>query len=593
MVLRVAVLDEGALHRLFVRVVRDVDLVHGKRVVPRVIHAGGDGARRRVEVLHLFRAEFVLVQVLGEQDGVLQAAARVGRDEVRYHVLILPQLGVHLLELLDELVVDVDARLADLREDRVRDVFRRHAQLAGDVVFREFLQEVCFVVREDHVVADSGADEDFLHAGQRAQFPEEFEVVRVVGVEVRADRRVETVPVLAGAERQLLFAGRAPELGGGAADVVDVAFEPVDLTETLCLFDDRLTGTRLDDAPFVERQRAEVALAVAPAVRGQGEPDLRKRRDAAGRVVHRMPVPHVGQRVDVVHLLHGQRFRRRVLHDEPAVVIGLVEPPAGDGVGVLVLSPEASGVGLLCFPGDLRVLLPVRGGDLREVRQAYGIVDVLLDTGLVHRAVDERDVRHRDAGVQRLGDLDDGVFAHAVREKVRAGVQKDGALHLIGPVVVVAEAAQGRFDAADDDGGIRIRLPDEVAVHRDRVVRPFAGLAAGAVGVHRPAVFRHGIVVDHRVHVAGGDEEPEAGLAERFDALRLPPVRLGEEPDREPVGFEQPADDGGAEARVVDICIAADIDEVQLFDAPFGEVFLRDRQEPFCHGDAPPLENLQ
>ena len=64
MVLRVAVLDEGALHRLLMRVVRHVDLVHGQRVVPGVVHAGGDGARGRVEVLHLLRAELVFVQVL-------------------------------------------------------------------------------------------------------------------------------------------------------------------------------------------------------------------------------------------------------------------------------------------------------------------------------------------------------------------------------------------------------------------------------------------------------------------------------------------------------------------------------------------------
>ena len=139
----------------------------------------------------------------------------------------------------------------------------------------------------------------------------------------------------------------------------------------------------------------------------------------------------------------------------------------------------------------------------------------------------------------------------------------------------------------------RVRLPDQVAVHDDRMVRAFAHFAAGAVGVHRPPVLRDGVVVDHRVHVAGRHEEPETGLAERLHALGLSPVRLRQEPDREAVGLQQPADDGGAETRVVDVCIATDIDEVQLPDAALFQVFLRDRQEPFCHGDAPPLENLQ
>jgi hypothetical protein len=72
--------------------------------------------------------------------------------------------------------------------------------------------------------------------------------------------------------------------------------------------------------------------------------------------------------------------------------------------------------------------------------------------------------------------------------------------------------------------------------------------------VAQPAIRR--VAVDHRVHVAAGNAEEHARLAQRLERLRRLPVRLRDDADAEAMGFEQPADDRHAEARMVDIGIA-------------------------------------
>ena len=59
--------------------------------------------------------------------------------QIGNHKLLHPQLLVEPLVLGDELLIDGIGRLAHHLQHRVRHVFRRHFQLAGDVVFHQFL----------------------------------------------------------------------------------------------------------------------------------------------------------------------------------------------------------------------------------------------------------------------------------------------------------------------------------------------------------------------------------------------------------------------------------------------------------------------
>ena len=55
----IGILQKRALHRLFVRVGRDVHVLYRDGVDARVVHAGADRAGRRVKILHLLGAGVV------------------------------------------------------------------------------------------------------------------------------------------------------------------------------------------------------------------------------------------------------------------------------------------------------------------------------------------------------------------------------------------------------------------------------------------------------------------------------------------------------------------------------------------------------
>ena len=235
--------------------------------------------------------------------------------------------------------------------------------------------------------------------------------------------------------------------------------------------------------------------------------------------------------------------------------VGLNEPVPAERVHVLILRVKAAGVGEgVCFE-----LVP-RG-------QHHGVIDLVERAGAVHGSVDVGDLLDRQPCVKCFGELDDGAFPHAVDDKVRARIKQDGALQAILPVVVVGEAAQARLDAAQDDGRILEGAADEVAVHDGRMVGPKPHAPSRRVGVGAAVLPRHGVVVDHGVHVARRDEEGKPRLAERRDACGIAPVGLGDEAHLVAVRLEQPADDGRSEAGMIHVGVAADIDEVALVPA--------------------------
>ena len=128
-------------------------------------------------------------------------------------------------------------------------------------------------------------------------------------------------------------------------------------------------------------------------------------------------------------------------------------------------------------------------------------------------------------------------------------------------------APQARLDAADDDRHIGIELAQAVAVDDRRAFRPVAGLAARRIRVLMADLLGRRELVEQRIHVACRDEEAEPRLAEAVEILRTVPVRLRDDADLVAVLLEQAADDGRAEARMVDVGVARDEDEVELVPA--------------------------
>ena len=152
---------------------------------------------------------------------------------------------------------------------------------------------------------------------------------------------------------------------------------------------------------------------------------------------------------------------------------------AGDRVHILLLHVKAAGV------------VELVGGKVVPAGQQVVVVDLVERTRAVNGAVDIGDLIDGQPRVERVGDLDNRVLAHAVDENVGARVEQYRTLKLVLPVVVVGQTAQTRLDAPDDDGDVLKRLADEVAVDRDGSVGTAPLLATGSIGVGVAAVLGH------------------------------------------------------------------------------------------------------
>ncbi len=224
----------------------------------------------------------------------------------------------------------------------------------------------------------------------------------------------------------------------------------------------------------------------------------------------------------------------------------------GDGVHILLLHVKAARV------------VELVGGKVVPAGKQVVVIDLVERAGAVDGAVDIGDLIDGQSGVERVGDLDNRVLAHAVDEDVGARVEQHRALEFVLPVVVVGQATQACLDAADNDGSVLERLADEVTVDRDGSVGTVPLLATGGIGVGVAAVLGHRIVVDHGIHVAGTDEKAQTRLAEHRDAGGVSPVGLADNAHLVAVRVEHAADDGHTKARVVHVGVAADVDKVAL-----------------------------
>ena len=280
-----------------------------------------------------------------------------------------------------------------------------------------------------------------------------------------------------------------------------------------------------------------------------------------------MPIACVGEFGNLVHLIGGERRRRRVLHHIDAVGVGLYQAVSGDGIHVLLLHIKAARV------------VELVGGKVVPAGQQVVVVDLVERVGTVDGAVDIGDLVDGQARVERVGDLDDRVLAHAVDEDVGARVEQHRALELILPVVVVGQTTQARLDAADDDGRVLERLADEVAVDRDGAVGAVPLFTARGVGIGVATMLGHRVVIDHGVHVAGGDQKAQARLAEHGDTGGIGPVGLTDNAHFVAVCVEHAADDGHAKAGMVHVGVAADVDEVALVPATRIHVGAADGEE--------------
>ena len=123
-VVRIPVLDQGTLHRLFMRVRRHIDRLHRPRIQSRVVHTGRYRRRCRVEILYLLRHVAEVSQVFRKLHRLFQAWNPGGRtSDTGQGTALIPSFSFIFLYSCANFSIDRILRLSE----KVGGPGRRHA----------------------------------------------------------------------------------------------------------------------------------------------------------------------------------------------------------------------------------------------------------------------------------------------------------------------------------------------------------------------------------------------------------------------------------------------------------------------------------
>ena len=417
--------------------------------------------------------------------GIPHGAARMAAHQVRDEIKLLAFLLTDALEAAQERLVDIDMGLAHFIQHTGAAMLRRYLQLPADVVAHQLGEEGIVLLAHHVIVAQAAADKYLFDAGDGPQFPQQLDIIGVVHPDGRAAGGGQAFFIPAQAVGGLLGAGGGPEIGGGAADIVDIALEVRIVGKAFGLPQQRGVTAGGDVASLMERDGAEIAGAKAAAVMGKGKFDLFNGGNAAHFLIDGVVVTLVGQLRHSVQFLGGKGQSGRVLHQVPLPVL-LHHGPAGHMVLLLQLKAAGTGVGLFI----LRYL--IEGGAGNGVfRQGVGKGAKIAGAADIPHSGRVFPSRHAGGNFGHL------VLAHAVDEKVRAGIRQNGGTHSVIPVIVVGKAAQRSLQPADDDGDIAVGLSDQPAVDDGGAVGPQPCPAAGGIKILAAQAAGGGIVGDH------------------------------------------------------------------------------------------------
>ena len=305
------------------------------------------------------------------------------------------------------------------------------------------------------------------------------------------------------------------------------------------------------------RDGAEGAGSRAAADGGDAETEHVQRGNRL--VVFRMLTACKRQGIKGIHLFRRQRRGGRL--DDDKLVAVLLDNRRG-AVVVMVFQLKRR------LDEKRLVLL-----DFFERRQPLGVFRRNADAGGAADAV------QRFVGVQTAGDFDHGEFAHAVDEQIGLGVQKDGTAEGVRPEVVMGCLTKRGLDAAENDrqageGGFgEIRIDDGGAVgalSRD---------AAGRACVVAPFLAEGRVMAEEGVHGACAKAAEEPRAAHPLDVVRRVPSWLVDDADLVAFAFQKPCQQGDAEARMIDVGISGDEQDVKLPPVSAGHFLLCRREE--------------
>ena len=152
------------------------------------------------------------------------------------------------------------------------------------------------------------------------------------------------------------------------------------------------------------------------------------------------------------------------------------------------------------------------------------------------------------------------------------------------------------LNTAQNNGGILIGLPDQIAVDNHSVIRAKTGFSSRRIGILLPSFSGNRIVIYHGIHVSCRNQKSQTGFSEFRHTAFILPVRLGQNADTIAPAFEHSADDRRPKGGMIHIGIPGNVYKIRLFPAPFLHFFSRDGQKslhinPHMYQSAHPQKN--
>ena len=213
-----------------------------------------------------------------------------------------------------------------------------------------------------------------------------------------------------------------------------------------------------------------------------------------------------------------------------------------------------------------------------------------VQTRGVHPAPARQRFLHHDRGVANVANLPDRLaggqtvrhfhqrtLAVAEHQHIGFRVHQNRATHGIRPVVVVRGSAQAGFDTTEDHRHIFPRFFATLRINQRGAIRALAGHVPRRVGIVMAQLTVSSVAVDHRIHIPGGDAEEQIRFTQAHKVVFIIPVRLGNNPHAEPLRFQHASADRHAKARVIDIGIAGNQNNVAAIPAKLIHLFTRHR----------------
>ena len=141
----------------------------------------------------------------------------------------------------------------------------------------------------------------------------------------------------------------------------------------------------------------------------------------------------------------------------------------------------------------------------------------------------------------------------------------------------MSHSAQTRLNPTNNDRRLFINLTNQITVDDRRIVRTFSHNAARRKCICLTSLFRHRVVIHHRIHIPTGYKESKARFTVFCNAAFIFPVRLTDQPNFISIRLQKACDDRMPKRRMIHVGISGNIDKIQLFPASLLHIFSANR----------------